>query len=481
MSSTHPPSLTTNPLRDPDGLPDDVKTRRAFTLVLLTAVLPGSAQVVAGRRDLGRRGLAAVIIGALLVVLAAVLYFMNRSWLFAIFTQAIAVWVLAAAALVLGVGWLILHIDALKLALRPGLSPSSKSSVLIASVLATLLTVGPTLYGANLLRVQAQTLSSIFGWGSVEKPTDGRYNILLIGGDAGEGRTGLRNDTNIVVSIDAKTGQAVQIGIPRNLASARFAQGSPLAKRFESKGFNRDGDNKFNAIYAYGTEHGSEFKGVKDPGARAVMDASSWVTGLEIHYYVLIDLAGFEGLINALGGVDITVNKRVPKAGILDKKVPGYINEGPQHLDGADALWFARSRYNSSDYERMIRQRCVADAMVKQLEPQVVLQRFQQIAEASEGLVSTNIPQQALGDFVDLALETKSQPITSVQLTPPEINTSKPNFNKARAMVAGAIAATNAPEPDTKPNNPVVPAPSSPKEGDPPPPPPDRSAPICQT
>ena len=72
----------------------------------------------------------------------------------------------------------------------------------------------------------------MFVAGPSEPPVDGRYNILLLGGDAGPDRDGLRPDSISVVSVDAETGQAVTIGLPRNLESVPFAEGSPLADAY---------------------------------------------------------------------------------------------------------------------------------------------------------------------------------------------------------------------------------------------------------
>jgi anionic cell wall polymer biosynthesis LytR-Cps2A-Psr (LCP) family protein len=122
------------------------------------------------------------------------------------------------------------------------------------------------------------------------------------------------------------------------------------------------------------------------------MDAVSAITGLEVQYYAMINLKGFENLIDSLGGITVVSGKRVPISSKVDPKtgqhgpVKGWIEPGKQKLDGHHALWFARSREFSSDYERMIRQRCVQTAMVKQLDPATVLTRYQAIAKATPGL-----------------------------------------------------------------------------------------------
>ena len=162
------------------------------------------------------------------------------------------------------------------------------------------------------------------------------------------------------------------------------------------------------------------------------MDAVAAITGLKVNYYALIDLKGFQRLINAVGGVTINVKTRVPIGGETTQ-ISGYIKPGNRHLTGYQALWYARSRTGSSDYERMARQRCVMTAMLQQMSPQKVLLKFQGIASASGQVISTSIPDGEVGTFVDLALKAKSQKVTSVQFVPPLIVPKHPDFARIRS------------------------------------------------
>jgi LCP family protein required for cell wall assembly len=205
------------------------------------------------------------------------------------------------------------------------------------------------------------------------------------------------------------------------------------------------GDNcLLNAIYTWGTQHRSLFPGAADPGAEAMKEAVEGITGLHVNYYVLIDLKGFSSLIDAMGGIRVTVNAPVPIGGGTSK-VSGYIKPGTQLLDGYHALWFARSRHGASDYARMARQRCVMDAMLHQLDPGTVLAKFQDIAAAGKQVVSTDIPAGQLGTFLDLAAKAKSEKISSVQFVPPLINPARPDFSVVRAKVSAAVDASENP------------------------------------
>jgi LCP family protein required for cell wall assembly len=289
----------------------------------------------------------------------------------------------------------------------------------------------------------ADLISSVFGAGKESAAADGRYNVLLLGGDAGPDRIGTRPDSMTLASIDATTGRTVLFSLPRNLEDVPFAPGSAAAKAMP-EGWSCGDDCLLNGIYTWGTEHRSLFPGAADPGAEAMKQAVEGVTGLRVNYYVLIDLKGFSSLIDAMGGIRVTVPTRVPIGGGTSK-VSGYIEPGTQLLDGYHALWFARSRHGASDYERMARQRCVMDAMVHQLDPATVLAKFQAIAAAGKQVVSTDVPAGELATFLDLAAKAKSERISSVQFVPPLINPARPDYRVVRAKVEAAIDAAERP------------------------------------
>jgi LCP family protein required for cell wall assembly len=223
-----------------------------------------------------------------------------------------------------------------------------------------------------------------------------------------------------------------------------FPATSPMHRVFPN-GYNCGDSCLLNAVYTYAATHKGLYpKSVKNPGAQATMDAIAAITGLKVNYYALIDLKGFQRLINAVGGVTINVKTRVPIGGETTK-ISGYIKPGKRHLSGYQALWYARSRTGSSDYERMARQRCVMTAMLQQLSPQRVLLKFQGIAAASGQVISTSIPDGEVGTFVDLALKAKSQKVTSVQFVPPVVVPKHPDFAAIRSLVDRAIAVAEKP------------------------------------
>jgi hypothetical protein len=138
------------------------------------------------------------------------------------------------------------------------------------------------------------------------------------------------------------------------------------------------------------------------------------------------------------------VYRRVPIGG-GSTEIHDYVEAGKnRHLNGYEALWFARSRADSSDYDRMVRQKCVMSAMLNQFDPITVLTKFNKIAAASRQVVATDIPTSEIGAMIDLALKAKRLPVSSVAMTPPLINPNSPDFTLVSHTVQKRIAASEA-------------------------------------
>ena len=312
-----------------------------------------------------------------------------------------------------------------------------------------MLTTGTASYAALLTGVGRDALSTVFASGSIVEPIDGRYTILLLGGDAGADRIGLRPDSMTLVSIEASTGAVSMVGIPRNLYNAPFSEGSPLWAAWPN-GFDCGDDCLLAYLYPWAAEHPELYPTAENEGStpaiEAMRDAIEGVTGIPVQFTVLIDMAGFESLIDALGGVVVTVDEPVT-LGINGGPVVGQIAAGERRMDGYTALWYARSRYELTDFDRMEHQRDIQEAMLRQLEPGIVLTRFQAIAEASSDLVRTDIPQSMLGVLSDLAVLSRDHEIVRLELVPPLIDNVNPDFELARASVAAAVAPRPTPTP----------------------------------
>lgn len=437
MASTAPGSsgaVYTDPVRYPQSASPRLRSKRAFLLLFLTLVLPGSAQIVAGDRRLGRMALRITFLVWAALIAVAVVALTNRVLLVNIFTNSWASFLIMALLAALAVGWALLFINTFRIIRPPLLKRNVRPAVAGAMVLLMVLTSGSLAYGAWLLNVSRQTFDNIFASGPAFDPVDGRYNFLLLGGDAGADRTGLRPDSMSVFSVDADTGQIVTLSLPRNFQNAQFSADSPLWQVFP-EGYSCGDECILNSLYPVVAEQYPElYPESEDPGAEAMMDAASGILGLEIQSYVIVDMEGFSSLIDAMGGVKIDVGGWVP---ITAGEIPGtnrhyppdgWIAPGVQTMDGYTALWYARSREFVTDFHRIARQQCVQQAMVAQLDPATLLTRFQAIASAGEEVVHTDIPQDQLGSFVDLALKSKNHEVQRMTIGPPDFGTAADNF-----------------------------------------------------
>jgi LCP family protein required for cell wall assembly len=426
----------TDPVRYPQSAPPEVRTKRAFFLLVLTLFLPGSAQIVAGDRRLGRRALRVTLTVWILAIAGAVLAASNRQILVTLVTHRLWSLLLIAVLLALAAGWAFLFINTLRIICLPLLERGVRPLVAAALAGVMFVTSGSLAYGAYLLGLGQSTVGSIFQAGPAFEPVDGRYNFLLMGGDAGEDRTGRRPDSISVISVDAKTGATITFSIPRNFQNAPFPEDSPLREVYPD-GYNCGDECIINSLYTTVSQNYADlYPGSQDPGAEAMMDAASGVLGLEVQGYLLVDLNGFEELIDAMGGIRINAGGWVPISGpdipgtdpVRHYPPEGWIPPGVQTLDGFHALWYARSREFVTDYDRIARQQCVQQAMIAQLDPATLLTHFQAIAAAGTQVVETDIPQDQLGSFVDLALKAKEHETRRLTIGPPDFGTPADNF-----------------------------------------------------
>jgi LCP family protein required for cell wall assembly len=415
--------------------------RRAWWLLLLTVVVPGSAQLVAGNRKLARIGITATIGFWIFFLVLMGIGLINKGWAIWLVTLPILVWVLSGALIAFSILFAILTIDTLRLMRLGRLYNRERWITFSALVLAGVLGTSAISYAGNLAGVQASFISSIFNQGGFTSPVDGRYNIMLLGADAGADRFGIRPDSISVISIDAATGAAVSISLPRNMQHVGFSKGSPMNKIYPN-GWNCGIDCLLNAIYKdvednHADAYPDALSKGSTPGTEATRDAVEYVTGLEIQSYVLVDMGSFQSLIDAIGGINIDVKERLPIGGQNSdlSDVKGWIEVGQQRMDGYTALWYARSRHTTSDYDRMRRQHEVEKAVLAQVEPATVLTRFQSIASAGKKMVRTDIPSAMLSQYVDLATKARERGIGELRLVPPTVDVIHPNFSAIREMV----------------------------------------------
>ena len=271
-----------------------------------------------------------------------------------------------------------------------------------------------------------------------------RVTILLAGGDAGPGRGGLRTDTMIVATFDSDTGKAALFGVPRNLVQvplprpvqhvfvdvelelierarleqeAKDRQNGVTTTTLPGTDLPPGGDweschcfpRQLNALYPLTRTWNRSFPNSSEPGMEMLTWTMEGLLGLNIDYWVLVDMAGFVEVVDALGGVDVEVqrpvNTRVSPATEGGDWITINLEVGTQRLTGEEALAYVRSRYGTSDYDRMERQRCMLRSTAAAANPLTVLRNFPRIAAAVKHHTKTNIPLNFLPDLVEMVAE----------------------------------------------------------------------------
>jgi len=447
---------------------------KAIGLTLLSALIPGSGLVMGGRKKLGAFVLT-ISIG--LLVIGAYIGLTRRDSILAFAVSPRQLLIATAAVVVLGICWIWTVVASHKL-LRP--VSMSYTGRLVGSMFVGLLCFAiavPTTVAAQTVMAQRDLVGSVFqSEGNSKSATrpkvnntkdpwanTPRLNLLLLGADDGQGRTGVRTDTVIVASIDTKTGDTALTSLSRNWMRMPFPADSPLHKVYPDGFWDPKLGNVEQPEYYLDSmydnvpkAHPGVLGATDNEGADVVKLAASAALGLDIDYYMQVNLAGFRQIIDALGGITVNVNYRVPIGGDYGegpgtngaKKPSGYIEPGAnQKLDGYHALWFARGRYGLSDPSRQERQRCTIHALVNSVNPATLVTKYQQIAAAGKQLLRTDIPQEILPAFIQLGSKVKNASVTNVDLDKNKnFPTGKnPDYSAMQDIIQKAI------EPQTKP------------------------------
>jgi LCP family protein required for cell wall assembly len=378
---------------------------------------------------------------------------------------------------VLAVLWVIL-IGSTHLALRPA-GASTGQRLAGAAVVGGLsfLVAAPLAFSANVAYSASSLVNTVFTPDDDNKsetlPTitnkvdpwadKDRLNVLILGGDSGTGRSeklSMRADTVIVASIDTHTGATTLFSIPRQTARMPFPDDSKLSKYFPNGWYDgRDPLNPdywLNAMYRFApTFVPEDVLGKTRFLPEDIMKVSvGEALGLDIDYFVNVNLDGFKDIINALGGVTLNVNSPLPIGGDKDRNIPPkeWIEPGPdQHLSGRLAMWYARGRWGYDDYSRMSRQRCVINAVAHQANPQNVLLNFEKIAAAGEKTVTTDIPQSMLPAMLELANRVQDTTLRSIVFINGKdgFSTTNPNWPGVAKRVKTALKETAKSNPES--------------------------------
>ena len=443
-------------------------------LTLVSALIPGLGFVMGGRAKLGAF-IMTLSVG--LLAIGAYIGLTKRDSILALAVDPSQLLIATSGVVLLGFFWICIVVSSHKL-LRPvSLTATGR---LAGSMFVGLLCFGiavPTTVAAQTVMAQRDLVGSVFqSEGNSKSATrpkvedkkdpwadTPRLNLLLLGADDGVGREGTRTDTVIVASIDTKTGDTSLISLSRNFMRMPFPEDSPLHKKFPdgywdpSLGNVEQPEYYLDSMYDNIPTKYPHILGPSDnEGADVLKVSVGAAMGLDIDYYMQVNLKGFEQIVDALGGITVNINYKVPIGGDYgqgpgsnsERKPSGYLQPGPnQKLNGHDALWFARGRYGLSDPSRQERQRCTIHAIVNSANPKALVTKYQAIASASKQLLRTDIPQEILPAFIELGLKVKNASVSNVDLDKSKnFPTGKnPDYEAMREIVQKAI------EPKTKP------------------------------
>jgi LCP family protein required for cell wall assembly len=243
-------------------------------------------------------------------------------------------------------------------------------------------------------------------------------------------------------SIDTKSGDTVMFSLPRNLERVPFKEGSPGAEAFPDGYFCADHSCLLNAVWSWGEQNKDKFDDPETAGLQATEDAVEGTLGLSVDYYAMVNLQGFQDFVDAIGGVVVDVKERLPIGGnSRNRRADGWIEKGDnQKLNGFEALWFARSRWSTDDYDRMRRQRCVIGAAADQADPVKLALGFPKLAKAAKDNMSTDIPQNELQAWVELGTRIKDAKVRSLPFDNNVIaSRSDPDYDAIRNLVDDAL------------------------------------------
>jgi polyisoprenyl-teichoic acid--peptidoglycan teichoic acid transferase len=281
-------------------------------------------------------------------------------------------------------------------------------------------------------------------------PKDGeRINVLLVGIDKRGTRASNLTDTMMVASLDPVGHTVSLLSLPRDLIDTPLGNGNVYGP-------------KLNSLMSYADRNPTAFP---QGGMRALQDAAGALLQIPIHYYARLDFRGLIKVVDAVGGVDIVA----PRA-FDDPGYDGYgegrkgfsITAGRHHLDGADALAYARSRkaLGESDFTRQARQQQILVALRAQVSRGgSLLFQLPQLLDAVGQTIRSDVPVERLPELAAILEEVGKGDMVSVVIRSPLVHpkstrygdSQAPDLARIRAVAAGLF---------TKPGTAPVPWPS---------------------
>jgi LCP family protein required for cell wall assembly len=259
----------------------------------------------------------------------------------------------------------------------------------------------------------------------------GSLNILVLGSDSRSGKenktlgggdsSGARSDTAMVVHIDAGRRKATVVSIPRDTLVTRpscpLESGGSTAVAYGAM---------FNSAYSVG-------------GAVCAVKTVESITHVRMDHYVEIDFSGFARLVDALGGVTVTLDQDID-----DDDSHLHIKAGTRRLDGTQALALARTRHgigDGSDLGRIGLQQKLVKALLEQISSTSLFTdpaKLYTVAEAVTSSLTTDTGLDSLSELVDLGRSLKSLSAADVRTVMMPVVPAPSDHNRVVATEPGA-------------------------------------------
>jgi LCP family protein required for cell wall assembly len=213
------------------------------------------------------------------------------------------------------------------------------------------------------------------------------YNVLLIGSDRRPGSS-YRTDTLVIAIIWPKEGQVSLISIPRDLWIY-----------IPSVGMQR-----INTAYQSG-----EVVGYAGGGPGLLRDTIAYNLGIRIDHTAMVEFDGFRRIVDTLGGIEVPISCSYTDWRLIDPSYDPFnennwwlfsVGPGQVHMDGDLALWYARSRLKSNDFDRGRRQQEVLRSLFQKA---IQTDTFSKIPQLYNDFSSTVITDISLTDMLRLA------------------------------------------------------------------------------
>jgi LCP family protein required for cell wall assembly len=280
---------------------------------------------------------------------------------------------------------------------------------------------------------------------------DGRLNVLLLGSDAGPTRWGHRPDAIHLLSVDIASGRAALFGW------SRYTSNVPLPP--ESQPFFRDGryDGYINAIYTASLNNPRRFPVNDDYGWGVMAGVVQELSGVKVDGYMVVSLLSFEEIVDRLGGLTIDVPEPVYDYGYGVPDGRGRremsLDAGCNDLNGRRALFYARTRHQDGDVERLHRQHVTLVSMMRDYDPFDVVARMPDLLEVSAGIAYTSFTPDEFSALAELAARVNRDTVRSVVFEYPQPwprNLKGDTVERMRTLIRGIF---EEPEPEPQPSD----------------------------